>query len=122
MFGILDNAAFARFEREEHDFPMPRKELPDHNIYVSRPISLTKSAPSLCDLSEARLGDLQNTDLVMPDVYRAPEVVLGLPWSYPVDIWGFAMTVRVIAWSESQDRASNCDRYQLNVVAVVGYL
>lgn len=28
----------------------------------------------------------------MPDVYRAPEVALDMPWSYPIDLWGFAMT------------------------------
>lgn len=53
---------------------------------------LTKGAPSLCDLSEARFGNIPNVDLVMPDVYRAPEVILGMPWSYSIDVWGFAMT------------------------------
>jgi serine/threonine protein kinase len=29
----------------------------------------------------------------MPDVYRAPEVVLDMPWSYPIDIWSLGMVV-----------------------------
>ena len=54
---------------------------------------LSKGAPLLCDLSEARFETSSSVDLVMPDVYRAPEVVLGMPWSYPIDLWAFAMTV-----------------------------
>lgn len=56
---------------------------------------LTKGAPLLCDFSDAQFDDPQNVDLVMPDVYRAPEVVLGMLWSYPIYVWGFAMTVCV---------------------------
>lgn len=93
LLGILDNSAFVRFEREEGENPMPRKELSDRTIYTSRPMPLTKGAPSLSDLSEARFDHPDNADLVMPGVYRAPEVVLGMPWSYPIDVWGFAMTV-----------------------------
>lgn len=74
---------------------MPRKVMSTHTVYVSRPMPLTKGVPSLCDLSEARFYDSENTDLVMPDAYRAPEVVLGMPWSYSTDLWGFAMTVRM---------------------------
>lgn len=76
---------------------MPCKETPSRTVYVSRQMPLTKGAPSLCDLSEARFGNIPNVDLVMPDVYRAPEVILGMPWSYSIDVWGFAMTVREVA-------------------------
>jgi serine/threonine-protein kinase SRPK3 len=96
LLGVLDESAFARFESDELRDPMPRKELPSHTVYVSRPMPLTKGAPLLCDFSEARFDGPQNVDRVMPNVYRAPEVVLGMPWSYPIDIWGFAMTVGII--------------------------
>lgn len=96
LLGVLDDSAFARFERDELQEPMPRKELPSHTVYVTRPMPLTKGSPLLCDFSEARFDDPLNVDLVMPDVYRAPEVLLGMHWSYPIDIWGFAMTVRII--------------------------
>jgi hypothetical protein len=56
---------------------------------------VTSGPPFLCDLSEARFDTVGNEELVMPHVYRAPEVILGMPWSYPVDIWGFAMTGRI---------------------------
>lgn len=93
LLGVLDDSAFIRFERDERESPMPRKELNSRVVYVSRPMPLTKGAPSLCDLSEARFGRQENADLVMPELYRAPEVVLGMPWSYSIDVWGLAMTV-----------------------------
>jgi serine/threonine protein kinase len=93
LLGVLDDACFARYERDELNYPMPRKELSTRTVYVSRPMPLSKGAPLLCDFSEARFETSSNVDLVMPDVYRAPEVVLGMPWSYPIDLWGFAMTV-----------------------------
>jgi hypothetical protein len=63
-------------------------------VYLSRSTPFTKGPPLLCDLSEARFDGPDNDDLIMPNIYRAPEVLLGMPWSYPVDAWGFAMTVR----------------------------
>ena len=93
LLGVLDNSCFDRFERDEFDYPMPRKELPSRTVYVSRPMPLSKGAPLLCDLSEARFETSSNSDFVIPDVYRAPEVVLGMPWSKPIDLWGFVMTV-----------------------------
>jgi serine/threonine-protein kinase SRPK3 len=66
-------------------------------VYLSRQMPITgKGGTRLSDFSEARFDSPQNNDPIMPDVYRAPEVMLGLPWSYPVDLWGFAMTVSII--------------------------
>ena len=96
LLGILDDSAFARFEKDERECPLPRKELFGRTVYFSRPMPLTKGALKLCDLSEAHFGNAHNHDLVMPDAYRAPEVMLGMPWSYPIDLWGFAMTVRIL--------------------------
>jgi serine/threonine-protein kinase SRPK3 len=57
---------------------MPRKVDNDHTIYLSRPLSLTFGPLVLCDLSEVRLGDEEYQDDIIPDVYRAPEVILGM--------------------------------------------
>ncbi|KAK0823631.1 hypothetical protein LTR73_008324 [Friedmanniomyces endolithicus] len=93
LLGVLDTSAFARYEEDEREYPMPRKELPSRTVYTSKPMLFTRGAPSLADLSEARFECPDNVDLVMPDLYRAPEVVLGMPWSYPIDVWAFAMTL-----------------------------
>lgn len=34
-----------------------------------------------------------NQDWWMSDLYRAPEVLLQLPWGYPVDIWSIGVMV-----------------------------
>lgn len=97
LLGVFEDSGLIQFEREEQEYPSPRKELSTHTVYLTRSLPLTgKGGARLGDFSEARLDSPQNDDPIMPDVYRAPEVMLGLPWSYPVDLWGFAMTVSII--------------------------
>jgi len=92
--GILDDSTFTKFEQNEAENPCPRKILDNRTIYLSRPMPFSAGLPALSDLSEARFGNSLHTDDIMPNVYRAPEVILGIPWSYPVDIWGLGMVVR----------------------------
>lgn len=93
LLGTGDNTIFEKFERYEAERPSPRKELENRTIYVSRPVLLSSGAPVISDLSEARFADADCADDIMPDAYRAPEVILGLGWSYPVDIWALGMVV-----------------------------
>ncbi|GLA25124.1 hypothetical protein ACMYSQ_000105 [Aspergillus niger] len=81
-------------EREVND-PSPRKILKDRTIYLSTVYNPGGSGlPVLCDFGEARFGDVENRDDIMPNMYRAPEVVLKENWDYKVDIWNVAM----VAW------------------------
>jgi serine/threonine-protein kinase SRPK3 len=91
--GIHDRTVFDRFEKMASTNPVPLKELSDRIIYVSQPMPLTKGLPFLTDFSEARFGSSAHTGLIMPNVYRAPEVILGMEWGYPVDVWSFGLTV-----------------------------
>ena len=91
--GIDDESVLSKFEEDETKDPFPRKELSDRTIYMSRPMRFSRGLPAITDLSEARLGSVEHVDDIMPDVYRAPEVILGMPWSYPVDIWALGMVV-----------------------------
>jgi serine/threonine-protein kinase SRPK3 len=93
LMGIHDRMVFESFEKMASTNPVPMKELPELIIYVSQPMPLTKELPFLTDLSEARFGSSTHTGLIMPNVYRAPEVILGMEWGYFVDIWSFGMTV-----------------------------
>ncbi|KAB8205359.1 kinase-like domain-containing protein [Aspergillus parasiticus] len=54
--------------------------------------------PILCDLGEARIGDV-HIGVIQPDLYRAPEVVLGVEWTSKVDIWN----VGVLIWDLFED-------------------
>ncbi|KAI6911462.1 kinase-like protein [Hortaea werneckii] len=93
LLGIHDDSVLAEFEHFEIENPCPRKELDDRTIHLSRQMPLSKGEPCITDLSEGRFGDQVHTDRIMPNVYRAPEVILGLPWGYEVDVWGFAMVL-----------------------------
>jgi serine/threonine-protein kinase SRPK3 len=80
LLGIDDESVFSEYEKDESEHPMPRKVCSDRTIYLSRPLSFTFGPPVLCDLGEARLGDEEHRDDIMLDVYRAPEVILGMKW------------------------------------------
>ncbi|KAL9125557.1 MAG: hypothetical protein Q9217_005256, partial [Psora testacea] len=57
-------------------------------VYQSRITMLELSGiPVLNDFGQMRLVEPMNKDWWMSDLYRAPEVLLKLPWGFPVDVW-----------------------------------
>ncbi|KAE8329156.1 kinase-like protein [Aspergillus sergii] len=95
LLGIDDDSILAGMEEDEISNPCPRKQLPDRTIYATRAMPLTSGEPILADLGEARLAEGKQTGLIMPNVYRAPEVLLGMDWDNKVDIWGLGQ----MAWT-----------------------
>ncbi|KAJ5919464.1 hypothetical protein N7454_009299, partial [Penicillium verhagenii] len=89
MFGITDDSVFHDFEEAELQDPCPRKELDGRIIYTSCQLRVPKDvgAPVLCDFGSAVLGDEKHLEDIQPDIYRSPEVILEVPWTYSVDIW-----------------------------------
>ncbi|KAJ5562174.1 protein kinase [Penicillium sp. DV-2018c] len=68
-------------------------------VYKSRPTMLALSGhPILTDYGQMRLVEgCVNQDLWTSDLYRAPEVLLQLPWGFPVDIWSIGvMTLELL--------------------------
>lgn len=64
-------------------------------VYQSRSTMLELSGiPILTDFGQMRFAEPGNCDWWMSDLYRAPEVFLGLPWGYPVDMWSIGVMVR----------------------------
>lgn len=51
-------------------------------------------APVLCDFGSAVPGDVEHSEDIQPNIYRAPEVIFGAPWSYSADIWNVGCMVR----------------------------
>lgn len=96
MFGIADDSVFSDFEEREFQTPCPRKELDGTVIYVSRELRMPKEwgAPVLCDFGSAVSGGIEHSEDVQPNIYRAPEVILGAPWTYSVDICNVGCMVR----------------------------
>ncbi|GFN20294.1 U4/U6 small nuclear ribonucleoprotein PRP4 [Aspergillus tubingensis] len=86
--------ALFEFEEEELRMPTARKVLQDRTIYKSSRFPPGDGLPLLSDFGEARLGDEEHNEDIMPDPYEAPEVILRANWDYKVDIWSVAM----VAW------------------------
>ncbi|CAG7916448.1 unnamed protein product [Penicillium olsonii] len=93
LLGIKDNSVLSKFEQAEVDMPVPRKTLENRTIYFSRPLSVSYGTPVLCDLGEARLGTNYQKGDIMPDIYRAPEIILNMNWDHKVDIWSVGMLI-----------------------------
>ena len=86
-----------KFEQQELDSPSPRKIDGDRIIYTSRPLVpriYKYGQPVLCDLGEARFGEYDPLGDIQPYQYRAPEVILDVPWDHKVDIWNVGVLVR----------------------------
>nr|POE98275.1 serine/threonine-protein kinase srpk [Quercus suber] len=94
-FRVEDDSIFRNYERNEAKSPSPRKIDGDRIIYESRGLGLPSKTgpPMLCDFGEARFGQTTYTDDIQPYVYRAPEVILDIPWSYEVDIWNVGVMI-----------------------------
>lgn len=60
----------------------------------------------LSDFGEARLGPGPHAGDIMSLEYRAPETLLHVDWSYPVDIWSVGLTVRrdFAGWEENNSK------------------
>ena len=92
---IEDESILRDFEMSEMKDPSARKIDGDRIIYESRGLKRPKSSgrPVLCDFGETRFGQDTYTDDIQPYVYRAPEVILDIPWTYSVDIWNVGVMV-----------------------------
>lgn len=90
-----DQAAVAKVETAEIANPGPRKVLEDRTIYLSYTMPLTKAPLMITDFGAARLGEpgQKHTGDVMPGVYRAPEIILGMDWDSKIDIWSVGVMV-----------------------------
>ncbi|KAJ6189768.1 protein kinase [Penicillium mononematosum] len=97
-------------------------------VYRSRQTKLELSGlPVLTDFGQMRLAEGQtNQDWWMSDLYRAPEVLLGLPWEYPVDVWSIGvMTLELLEGKnlfDPIDRVNNQYVLPLALAQYIGYL
>ena len=49
--------------------------------------------PVLCDFGEACFGQEPYGEHVLPDLYRAPEILLCIKWNKKIDIWTLGLVV-----------------------------
>ncbi|KAJ5900246.1 protein kinase [Penicillium subrubescens] len=98
MLSVEDESILVDFEEAERSSPSPRKIVGDRVIYSSRDLGIPKvhGRPILSDFGEARFSSSlgKQWEDVQPLVYRAPEVLLRMPWNEKIDIWN----IGVLAW------------------------
>ncbi|KAI1751061.1 protein kinase [Xylaria castorea] len=70
-----------------------RKVLPDRTIYLPQLMPVTSELPVICEFGAAKIGRKHTGD-VMPNAYRAPEIILDMEWDSKIDIW----SVGVMIW------------------------
>jgi serine/threonine-protein kinase SRPK3 len=100
MIGVDDDTIFKTFEQEEFAEPSLRKIDGDRIIYATRQVEIPDN-PShfiLCDFGDAQYGEETDIGEVMPDLYRAPEIVLGVEWNEKIDIWSVGLIVSEISF------------------------
>ena len=93
LLGLEDESFFEKLEKAEMSNPVARKQLPDRTIYLSRIMKPKVGPLLLSDFGETKLGPGPHAGDIMPIMYRAPETLLHIQWSYPVDIWSVGLTV-----------------------------
>lgn len=93
LLGAYDNNIFKKLEEKECASPVPRKQdSSGRTIYLSRLMLPTEGPMLLSDFGEARIGQGPHGGDIMPLEYRAPETLLYVGWSFPVDIWSVGLT------------------------------
>ena len=93
MFAVEQSSDWRAVEESEMTEPGPRKVYKDHTIHATTLLEFTPTVPVLCDFGEARFGRESYAEHAMPDLCRAPEILLGLDWTEKIDIWALGLMV-----------------------------
>ncbi|KFH44240.1 Serine/threonine-protein kinase-like protein [Hapsidospora chrysogenum ATCC 11550] len=93
LIAITDDSILSTVEESEVHKPSARKKTDDRIIYVSQYMLGGVGPLTVCDLGQARIGG-EHRGNAMPMQYRAPEVMLNMPWGNAVDLWA----VGLLAW------------------------
>lgn len=80
---------------DELKTPSPRKFVNGLPVYASRRFGLPKvfGRAVLSDFGTVVRGDEKRNHNPQPQIYRSPEVMLKVDWSYPADIWNVGLMV-----------------------------
>ncbi|PWY77891.1 kinase-like protein [Aspergillus eucalypticola CBS 122712] len=123
--GVRDSSILSKIEEDELKRPIARKVLSDRSIHYSRPMPVCSGLPVVSDLGEARFGKEKYYGDIMPGIYRAPEVILGMEWDYKVDIWSIGNMVWDLAESHhlffaKENRTLSDEQHLAEMVSLMG--
>ncbi|KAI9731117.1 MAG: hypothetical protein M1818_007975 [Claussenomyces sp. TS43310] len=93
MMSIADKELLKQFEEEEWPDPSLRSIDGNRIIYASRDLEVPDDFSHfvVCDLGYAVFGEKKYSGEAMPDLYRAPELVLRTTWDEKIDIWSLGL-------------------------------
>ncbi|KAL1876455.1 hypothetical protein Daus18300_002699 [Diaporthe australafricana] len=103
---IVDQNILQAFTEAELETPSPRKVIDGVPVYKSRQFQMPNDfgGIALSDFGASVRGDQKRNHDAQPNLYRSPEVMLQVAWSYPVDIWN----VGVLVWSLFEGKHMFC--------------
>ena len=70
-----------------HDLKLVHTDLKPENILLVSPPTTTCTDIRLIDFGSATFEKDYHSAVVSTRHYRAPEIILGIGWSYPCDLW-----------------------------------
>ncbi|TDZ49723.1 Serine/threonine-protein kinase SRPK [Colletotrichum trifolii] len=130
MLSILDEGVLDDLVRDEWDLPSARKILPDRTVFSSTGLEIPDNPgqPVIADFGNARLdeGAFGFEDEAMPDLYRAPEILLGVPWDDKVDIWALGLLMwdlfegKLLFRTRLRDRIASKAAHFARMVSLLG--
>jgi serine/threonine-protein kinase SRPK3 len=95
MLSIEDEKFFDDVVKDEWAAPSAVKIDGDRVVHMSTSLDIPDDpgSPVIADFGDAQFGEDLYTVEVMPDLYRAPEIILGIAWDEKIDIWSFGLLV-----------------------------
>lgn len=97
MLKLESSAILEQDAREEWNNPLPQKDVEGRTIYLSRNnygrLRKLIGAVQIMDFDLAVRGDIEQSGPISAEIYRAPEVVLDIGYSYSADIWSLGVMV-----------------------------
>ncbi|MCJ1401818.1 hypothetical protein MMC11_005035 [Xylographa trunciseda] len=105
------DSVLKEFAQAQIENPMVQRKRDGYSIYQSHNqfgplrVQLGPIVPQIADFGHAQwITDSEpQINPIQPDYYRAPEVILGIGWSYSADIWNLG----VLLWSMLEGTATN---------------
>lgn len=97
VISTKDEAYFDALVEDVRNGPGPRKRHGDRDIYPHRLVDMPEhpGEPIICDFGEAEWGKPSYSRVAMPNIDRAPEMVLHIDWKEKIDIWALGCMVSV---------------------------
>ncbi|KAI0540260.1 kinase-like protein [Xylaria digitata] len=102
--------SLSQVEEVELKNPGPRKVMKDRTIYMSR----------------ARIWS-EGSGNAMPTLFRAPEIILGMKWSYPIDMWSVGLSAwdmlhakKLFGIYDTNGQRLNDAHHLANMIALLG--